>query len=612
MREKEREARERERMLSASHHYSSQLYSPLQRNLLGPILPPMGLGLRPPQSPLHGLPTISPYHSSSQRQSPHAAIGLNLALGLPNLPHPPPSVHSSASLNLSHHLPPTSLSLGHPAGLSHHSQASLAAMAAHSSSPVTSLSLGHAGLGLSHPGLNLSHPHMASHAAASVPHPIPPHSQHQSLNLATTSSSNTSLNLSQSATSMSKSSIAADSHHSGSHSTVAHSTSAPVVTSHSSSTSSLSTNIPSGAQLSSSMYYHHPAVAHHQSSSSSHHSQLPPSQLAVTSSSSLQHSSSVPISLAHSNHHSSMMKASNRTPTPSGPQNSSNTLNQNGGRTSASPITRNDKEPTATLDLTGGGSSHQSSIVATGGSTTTRTTPSLTHEINGSTATISDHSDSSKDGPITISSTNSKDEIKLNEDQSQQQQPQALTTKMNLTTNNGGSTTQSNSNNNGGGGGNGSNSNDDHSTMNQIEDGSQGRNTTTPINQQITSGNPNNQNNSPKNLSPHDMGKLNSNNNNNDVEIMRGLGQERNISSSPTTTATANHKSGNHNNNNSSNNSSKNKINLNNLESENSSGASNNLNLNLNSNNSSVSLTRSDDLRSSPNSNSTMNDAISR
>ncbi|XP_030369007.1 uncharacterized protein LOC115620035 isoform X2 [Scaptodrosophila lebanonensis] len=161
MREKEREARERERqqLLNASHHYSNQLYSPLNRNLLGSMIPHLNLGLRGPPTGLHGLPGMSPYHAANaQRQSPHAAMGLNL--GLPGLPgvtslggHGPP--------NLQHHLQ-QALSLPHPgaAGLTHPGFSAAAA------------------LGLSpHPhSLNLSHPHISPHhPSMSAAHQLPPH-----------------------------------------------------------------------------------------------------------------------------------------------------------------------------------------------------------------------------------------------------------------------------------------------------------------------------------------------------------------------------------------------------------------------------------------------------
>ncbi|XP_059607654.1 uncharacterized protein LOC132255578 isoform X2 [Phlebotomus argentipes] len=151
LREKEREARERERLhTAATHHYPPQMYShPSMRNmphnLLGQLLPPgpsglasLTMGLRPPpQSSLHSISQLSPYHTSSQRQSPHAAaMSLNLGMGLP--PMPPHSVHSS--LNLSHHLP-----LGHPSGV-----------------PVTHPSLGHS-LGM--PPTSL-HPGLLAHTAS--------------------------------------------------------------------------------------------------------------------------------------------------------------------------------------------------------------------------------------------------------------------------------------------------------------------------------------------------------------------------------------------------------------------------------------------------------------
>lgn len=163
LREKEREVRDRERLLSASHHYSNQMYGGLPRNLLGQLLPPvlqssMGLGLRPPQSPLHSLQSIPPYHTSSQRQSPHSSMGLNLGLGLPPVPTSltlPPNVHSSSSLNLSHHT-----------GLSHSSVSTSLALG----HPVTSLS--QTSLGLSHSGTSLGMVPVSSNL--SMTHHAPP------------------------------------------------------------------------------------------------------------------------------------------------------------------------------------------------------------------------------------------------------------------------------------------------------------------------------------------------------------------------------------------------------------------------------------------------------
>lgn len=356
LREKEREARERERMISASHHYSSQMYP---RNLLPPMLPTLGppLGLRA----THPLSSISPYHSAAaaaaaaQRQSPH--LGLNLALSMAavpsnlNLPPPPPSVHSSPSLNLSHHLPPTSLSLSHPAasGLSHHSQVSLAAMAAHSSSPVTSLS--HPSLGLPPPpGLNLSHPHMSPHQLHS-----------QSLNLATTSSPmGGSLNLSQSAAAVALSKQSAEMAAYSTASSIAQQQSAggTSVTS-----SMIGANIPSGAQtVSSSLYYHHP----------------PPPHMTTAA---LAHPSS-----GNHNHSTTSAKAVNPNNCPPSNQNGSS------GRLSNSPIVRSEKDVT-TLDLSAPNS-------FTPSANTNRTTPSLTHELNGNNTLSSEPtSESSKDAP---------------------------------------------------------------------------------------------------------------------------------------------------------------------------------------------------------------------
>ncbi|XP_055692452.1 uncharacterized protein LOC129795328 isoform X3 [Lutzomyia longipalpis] len=177
MREKEREARERER-LAASHHYAPQMYShPSMRNmphnLLGQLLPPgpsslasLTMGLRPPpQTSLHSISQLSPYHATSQRQSPHAAaMSLNLGMGLP--PMPPHSVHSS--LNLSHHLP-----LGHPAAMPVVSHASLGG---HTTSPSALLGThpslsglaAHPGLLAASGGLNLSSSSSAAAAALNL------------------------------------------------------------------------------------------------------------------------------------------------------------------------------------------------------------------------------------------------------------------------------------------------------------------------------------------------------------------------------------------------------------------------------------------------------------
>ncbi|XP_070070269.1 uncharacterized protein px isoform X4 [Drosophila takahashii] len=156
--ERERE-RERQQLLNASHHYSNQLYSPLNRNLLGSMIPHLNMSLRGPPGALHGLPGMSHYHAAAanaQRQSPHGAMGLNLGMaGLPGVPqlggHGP---------NLQHHLQQAAMGLAHPgaAGLTHPGFSAAA-------------------LGLSaHPhSLNLSHPHMSPHHPASLAHQLPPH-----------------------------------------------------------------------------------------------------------------------------------------------------------------------------------------------------------------------------------------------------------------------------------------------------------------------------------------------------------------------------------------------------------------------------------------------------
>lgn len=161
--ERERE-RERQQLLNASHHYSNQLYSPLNRNLLGSMMPHLNLGLRGPPGPLHGLPGMSHYHAAAanaQRQSPHAAMGLNLGMaGLPGVGVSPLGGHGPP--NLQHHLQQAAMGLAHPAaaGLTHPGFSAAA-------------------LGLSaHPhSLNLSHPHMSPHHPASLAaaHQLPPH-----------------------------------------------------------------------------------------------------------------------------------------------------------------------------------------------------------------------------------------------------------------------------------------------------------------------------------------------------------------------------------------------------------------------------------------------------
>ncbi|XP_017053799.1 AF4/FMR2 family member lilli isoform X4 [Drosophila ficusphila] len=161
LRDEERE-RERERqLLNASHHYSNQLYSPLNRNLLGSMIPHLNMSLRGPPGALHGLPGMSHYHAAAanaQRQSPHGAMGLNLGMaGLPGVGVPPLGGHGP---NLQHHLQQAAMGLAHPgaAGLTHPGFSAAA-------------------LGLSaHPhSLNLSHPHMSPHHPASLAHQLPPH-----------------------------------------------------------------------------------------------------------------------------------------------------------------------------------------------------------------------------------------------------------------------------------------------------------------------------------------------------------------------------------------------------------------------------------------------------
>ncbi|EDW61259.2 uncharacterized protein px isoform X3 [Drosophila virilis] len=156
MREEEREARERERqqMLNVTHHYSNQLYAPLNRNLLGSMIPHISLGLRGPPGGLHSLSSMSHYHAAAanaQRQSP---MGLNLGMpGMPSLPGHGPA-------NLQHHLQQAAMGLaGHPgaAGLTHPGFSAAAAL----------------GLGPHPHSLNLSHAHLSPHHAV---HQLPPHS----------------------------------------------------------------------------------------------------------------------------------------------------------------------------------------------------------------------------------------------------------------------------------------------------------------------------------------------------------------------------------------------------------------------------------------------------
>ncbi|KAL7735713.1 hypothetical protein ACLKA6_019970 [Drosophila palustris] len=190
MREEERHeaARERERqqLLSATHHYSNQLYAPLNRTLLGSMMPHINLGLRGPPAGLHGL-GMSHYHAAAanaQRQSP---MGLNL--GMPGMPGHGPS-------NLQHHLQQAAMGLAaHPAaaGLTHPGFSAAAAL----------------GLGPHPHSLNLSHAHLSPHHAV---HQLPPHTVASSSagpspgvassTAATSSSPHSSLNLTVATSSM--------------------------------------------------------------------------------------------------------------------------------------------------------------------------------------------------------------------------------------------------------------------------------------------------------------------------------------------------------------------------------------------------------------------------
>ncbi|XP_067628313.1 uncharacterized protein px isoform X2 [Eurosta solidaginis] len=374
LREKERETRERERqILSASHHYTSQLY-PLGRNLLGPMMPHLGLGLRAPPGGLHSLPPMSAYHAAaSQRQSPHAAMGLNL--GLPGLG----SVHGPGSLP--HQLQPGALGLPHPgaAGLTHPGFPSAAA------------------LGLSHHGLNLTHPHISPHHPAMVPtHQISPHSHPSSLTpTSTTNKSPHNLNLSMQNNASggvgmkvsTSNSVAGQSSVSGLQSSVGSMTQP---------TSTLSSHIP---QMSNALYH-----THHSSQ------QLSNAGLAPTSAHQ-QPPTSMPLSLTSNSGRSHSASPITMKATPQSSNNNSVGLhNQNGGRAASSPhpsrqlgsisvvqhhqqqsTAMHDKPNTltlssnlepATLDLTGSNSNSSvqvSSVASSGGGHNTHT-----NEINGS------------------------------------------------------------------------------------------------------------------------------------------------------------------------------------------------------------------------------------
>lgn len=188
-RERERE-RERQQLLNATHHYSNQLYSPLNRNLLGSMMPHINLGLRGPPAGLHSLAGMSHYHAAAanaQRQSP---MGLNLGMpGMPSLPGHGPS-------NLQHHLQQAAMGLAaHPAaaGLTHPGFSAAAAL----------------GLGPHPHSLNLNHSHLSPHHPV---HQIPPHTVASSSagpspgaansTAATSSSPHSSLNLTVATSSM--------------------------------------------------------------------------------------------------------------------------------------------------------------------------------------------------------------------------------------------------------------------------------------------------------------------------------------------------------------------------------------------------------------------------
>nr|XP_036231296.1 uncharacterized protein LOC106618749 isoform X1 [Bactrocera oleae]XP_036231297.1 uncharacterized protein LOC106618749 isoform X1 [Bactrocera oleae]XP_036231298.1 uncharacterized protein LOC106618749 isoform X1 [Bactrocera oleae]XP_036231299.1 uncharacterized protein LOC106618749 isoform X1 [Bactrocera oleae]XP_036231300.1 uncharacterized protein LOC106618749 isoform X1 [Bactrocera oleae]XP_036231301.1 uncharacterized protein LOC106618749 isoform X1 [Bactrocera oleae]XP_036231302.1 uncharac len=379
LREKEREARERERqILSASHHYTSQLYSPLGRNLLGPMMPHLGLGLRAPPGALHSLP-MSAYHAASQRQSPHSAMGLNL--GLPGLGSVPSLSHGPGGLP--HHLQQSALGLAHPsaAGLTHPGFPGAA-------------------LGLSHHGINLTHPHISPHHPAMVPsHQISPHSSSiASTSTTTTSPHNLNLSMQSNAGSSMKVSVPS----SVSQTSVSGLQSSTSMTQ---ATSTLSSHIP---QMSNSLYHSHHSSQHLSSAGlapTSAHQQPPTSMpLSLTSNSGRSHSAS-PIT----------MKATSQLS-----NNNPGMHNQNGGRSASSPHTSrqlamsqtqhqqnagvHDKQNTlassalepATLDLTGSNSNSSvqvSSVASSGGGHNTHP-----NELNGGsgveTATIGERKES--------------------------------------------------------------------------------------------------------------------------------------------------------------------------------------------------------------------------
>ncbi|XP_037947860.1 uncharacterized protein LOC119679529 isoform X2 [Teleopsis dalmanni] len=368
MREKEREARERERqqLLTASHHYSNTLYSPLNRNLLGSMIPHLNLGLRAPPGGIHSLPAISPYHAATQRQSPHNPMGLNLGLsglaGVPSLSHGPP--------NLPHHLQQAALGLAHPAaaGLTHPGFSAAA-------------------LGLTHHSLSLGHPHISPHhPVITSAHQMPSHSSAVSHTSTATTSPHNSVNISAS------SALPLKLSESNSITSLA-----PSITTSSSAAQQSSSHIPS---MNNALYYAHP----------SHHLAAMHAASALTPTAAHQHSPA-PLSLSLNQVHSHTSSPTGmKIPTPASSgghavPSGTNAHNPNNGRTSSSPhamrhhsvIPTTDKpnttpttlattihEPT-TLDLTGSNSNSSNQAPSTASSTGQglRTTPSIAHEING-------------------------------------------------------------------------------------------------------------------------------------------------------------------------------------------------------------------------------------
>ncbi|XP_012162984.1 uncharacterized protein LOC101460998 isoform X3 [Ceratitis capitata] len=384
MREKEREARERERqILTASHHYTSQLYSPLGRNLLGPMMPHLSLGLRAPPGALHSLPPMSAYHAATQRQSPHAAMGLNL--GLPGLGSVSSLSHGPGSIP--HHLQQTALGLTHAgaAGLTHPGFPGAA-------------------LGLSHHGINLTHPHISPHHPAMVPtHQISPHaSSIASTSTTTTSPHNLNLSLQSNAGANMKVSVPGN---------VVQSSATGLQSSSGMTqpTSTLSSHIP---QMSNSLYHSHHSSQHLSNAGlapTSAHQQPPTSMpLSLTTNSGRSHSASpitMKVAQPQPNNSNSGMHSQNgggraaSSPHPSRQLGIGAAQHQQNAGLHEKPNTLAPSalEP-ATLDLTGSNSNSSvqvSSIASSGGHNT------HPNEVNGSGTEMSTDRER-KDGGITV------------------------------------------------------------------------------------------------------------------------------------------------------------------------------------------------------------------